>query len=115
VREQIASAHQLLGYEGSCKDIHGHTWRIDAVVCGQQLDEVGLLVDFRLLKQKLKSVTGPLDHVFLNELPLFKGTNPSTENLARYVYRAFAQLCAPLHLKHVQVWESETSSVIYYE
>ena len=115
VRDHIASAHQLHGYDGPCKDMHGHTWKVEAVVCGNNLDGVGLLTDFKVLKAKLKEVLMPLDHVFLNELPVFKDLNPSTENLARHIYRTLSKNCMPLHLKQVQVWESETASVIYYE
>ena len=115
VRDHIASAHQLHGYDGPCKDMHGHTWKVEIVVSGNILDEVGLLADFKILKAKLKQVLMPLDHVVLNELPAFKDINPSTENLARYIYRALSVSCAPLRLKHVQVWESDTASVIYYE
>jgi len=115
VRDHIASAHQLHGYDGPCKDMHGHTWKVEITVCGNTLDEVGLLADFKILKAKLKAVIMPLDHVVLNDLPAFKDLNPSTENLARYIYRTFKPNCAPLSLKQVQVWESDTASVIYYE
>ena len=115
VRDHIASAHQLHGYDGPCKDMHGHTWKIEMVVCGNDLDAVGILVDFKILKAKLKEVIMPLDHVVLNDLPVFKGINPSTENLARHIYRALRTNCAPLSLKHVEVWESDTASVVYYE
>src|SRR5580692_79289 len=115
VRDHIASAHQLHGYDGPCKDMHGHTWKVEMVVCGNTLDGVGLLADFKILKEKLKQVLKPLDHVVLNDLPAFKGINPSTENLARHIYNALSTQCAPLRLKQVQVWESDTASVIYYE
>jgi 6-pyruvoyltetrahydropterin/6-carboxytetrahydropterin synthase len=95
--------------------MHGHTWKVEVVVCGDVLDGVGLLTDFKVLKAKLKEVAMPLDHVVLNDLPAFKGINPSTENLARHIYRALGPKCAPLRLKQVQVWESDTASVIYYE
>ena len=115
VRDHIASAHQLHGYDGPCKDMHGHTWKVEIVVCGDKLDSVGLLADFKVLKARLKEVIMPLDHVVLNDLPAFKDLNPSTENIARYIYRALSAKFVPLHLKHVQVWESDTASVIYYE
>jgi len=115
VRDHIASAHQLHGYDGPCKDMHGHTWKVEMVVCGDTLDKVGLLADFKVLKAKLKQVLMPLDHVVLNDLPAFKDLNPSTENLARHIYRALREHCEPLRLKHVQVWESDTASVIYHE
>jgi 6-pyruvoyltetrahydropterin/6-carboxytetrahydropterin synthase len=115
VRDSIASAHQLHGYDGPCKDMHGHTWKVEVVVCGNNLDEVGLLTDFKVLKARLKEILMPLDHVVLNDLPAFKDLNPSTENLACHIYRSLATKCAPLRLKQVQVWESDTASVIYYE
>jgi len=115
VRDSIASAHQLHGYDGPCKDMHGHTWKVEVVIAGETLDKVGLLIDFKVLKAKLKEVLSPLDHVVLNDLPAFKGINPSTENLARHIYRSYKAHCAPLHLKQVQVWESDNASVIYYE
>ena len=115
VRDHIASAHQLHGYDGPCKDMHGHTWKVDVVVGGDNLDEVGLLTDFKALKAKLKEVLIPLDHVVLNDLPAFKNLNPSTENIARYIFRTLSPQCASLRLKQVQVWESDTASVIYYE
>ena len=115
VRDHISSAHQLHGYDGPCKNMHGHTWKVEIVVGGNTLDGVGLLTDFKTLKAKLAQVLMPLDHVVLNDLPAFKDLNPSTENLARHIYRALSPLCAPLRLKQVQVWESDTASVIYYE
>ena len=115
VRDHIASAHQLHGYDGPCMHMHGHTWQVEMTVCGDTLNEVGLLADFKILKSKLKQVIMPLDHVVLNDLPAFKDLNPSTENLARHIYRALLPTCAPLRLKQVQVWESDTASVIYYE
>ena len=115
VRDHIASAHQLHGYDGPCKDLHGHTWHIEVVVMGETLDKIGLLTDFKILKKELKDIIGPLDHVCLNNVAAFKDLNPSTENLARHIYREFIKVVSPLKLKHVQVWESDTASVIYYE
>ena len=115
VCDHIASAHQLHGYDGPCKNMHGHTWKVEVVVCGNTLDEMGLLADFRIIKAQLKQVLTPLDHAVLNDLPAFKGLNPSTENLARTIYRDLKCNCAPLRIKQVQVWESDTASVIYYE
>ncbi len=115
VRDHIASAHTLHGYDGPCAHLHGHTWKIEATVTGTELDKVGLLVDFKILKKKLKDVLMPLDHVNLNDLPAFSGINPSTENLARHIYQQLKSSVLPLTLKQVEVWESDTASIIYYE
>lgn len=115
VRDHIASAHQLHGYDGPCATMHGHTWKIEITVKGDMLDKIGLLTDFKVLKARLKEVIMPLDHVVLNDHPAFKGINPSTENLARIIYAQMKVKASPLVLKQVQVWESDTASVIYYE
>ena len=111
----IAAAHKLENYDGPCKYLHGHTWKVEVFIESGVLDSIGMVADFKVLKMKLKTVLDPLDHVYLNELPAFKGTNPTTENLAKHIYRQFATSVAPLKLKRVRVWESETSSVVYYE
>ncbi len=113
VKDHIAASHILVGYEGPCSKLHGHTWQVEATVGGNQLDQVGLLADFKTLKGKLKDVLMPLDHAHLNDLPAFAGVNPSTEHLAKYIYTQLAPAVAPLELESVQVWESETASVTY--
>jgi 6-pyruvoyltetrahydropterin/6-carboxytetrahydropterin synthase len=111
----IAAAHFLRGYDGPCKNLHGHTWKMEATIESNQLNEIGLVVDFRDMKKKLKEFLMHLDHVCLNDLPYFKEVNPSTENLAKYVYQEFSKACRPFKLKRVRVWESEGSSITYYE
>lgn len=115
VKSHIASAHFLKGYQGRCKDLHGHTWHIEVVIAGDDLDPIGMVADFAGLKQRLNEFLMPFDHVCLNDLDYFKRNNPTTENIARYTYQNFAKVIAPLKIKRVQVWESETSSVVYYE
>lgn len=111
----IAAAHFLRGYEGPCKNLHGHTWKIEITLLADQLNEIGLVVDFAEVKKKLREFLLSLDHVCLNDLPFFKEVNPSTENLAKYIYRKFSENCQPYHLQRVRVWESESASITYYE
>jgi 6-pyruvoyltetrahydropterin/6-carboxytetrahydropterin synthase len=115
IQGDIASAHYVRGYEGKCKDLHGHTWKIEVTVTGERLNRIGMVEDFAVLKMRLKEFLTGIDHVCLNDLPYFKDVNPTTENLARYVYEHFGQAVAPLKIKEVRVWESESSSVTYYE
>lgn len=111
----IAAAHFLRGYDGPCEDLHGHTWKVQVTVVSEKVNAIGLVVDFRELKDLLKESLSALDHGSLNDLPAFKKDNPSTENLARYIYQEFSKRCQPLKLTKVRVWESDTSSVTYYE
>lgn len=111
----IAAAHFLRGYDGPCKDLHGHTWKIEVTIQSDKLNKIGLVADFKDVKRKLNDFLVHLDHVCLNDLPYFQKVNPSTENLAQYIYREFAKQCRPFKLIKVRVWESENSSITYYE
>ncbi|MBN1869414.1 MAG: 6-carboxytetrahydropterin synthase QueD [Candidatus Omnitrophica bacterium] len=115
IREDIAAAHFIKGHEGKCKNLHGHTWKVEVTVRHDRLDGLGMVADFTVLKKKLQEVLGPIDHACLNELPFFKENNPTTENIAKYVYGQYKDKVKPLGLKEVRVWESETSSVTYYK
>lgn len=115
VKDHIASAHILKGYDGPCAHLHGHTWKIEVTVTGDGLNDIGLLVDFKILKKKLKDVIMPLDHVLLNDLPAFANINPSTENIAKYIYTQLKPQLEGLRLKSVEVFESDTASIVYYE
>ena len=115
IKDHIASAHFLRGYEGRCKDLHGHTWKIEVVIAGNQLDAIGMVADFAVLKKQLKEFLTAIDHVCLNDLPYFKEVNPTTENIAMYIYTHFEKDIDPLKIKTVQVWESDSASVVYYE
>ena len=115
IKDNIASAHYLRGYEGRCKDLHGHTWKVEVVIESKKLDKIGMVVDFVELKKKLKEFLKPIDHVCLNDLAYFKKNNPTTENIAKYIYDNFQEKIKPLKIKYVQVWESDSSSVVYFE
>ena len=115
VRDHIAAAHFLRNYEGKCKNLHGHTWKIAIYIKSHQLNSVGMVVDFIDVKTNLKNFLTHLDHVCLNDLSYFKEVNPTTENLAKYVYVNFSKMISPLRLTKVEVWESDTSSITYTE
>lgn len=115
IKSHIAAAHYLRGYEGPCKELHGHTWKIEVTLQSETLNEIGLVVDFKDVKCKLEKFLKPLDHVCLNDLEFFKVNNPSTENIAKYIFENFGREVVPLKIKQVQVWESDNASVTYYE
>ena len=80
------SAHKLNDYKGICKNLHGHTWRVEVWFKGDSIDKdkIGILVDFNIVK-KLKQ---KLDHKVLNEVINF---NPTAENLTEYIYKYLKQ------------------------
>ncbi|HPS57573.1 MAG TPA: 6-carboxytetrahydropterin synthase QueD [Spirochaetota bacterium] len=118
VEDHFSSAHQLRGYMGRCENIHGHNWRVKLRVTGSRLDNIGLLVDFGILKNKLKEVLSRLDHVNLNDTPPFNSINPSSENIAEHicteVQSAISEEFHDVTVFSVTVWESQTSSCTFY-
>jgi len=113
VEGSFSSAHNLRGYKGKCEDLHGHNWRIEIIIKSKALNEIGIVADFTDLKKKLNAVLEELDHKYLNELACFKKINPTSENIARYLYKKLIPQI-PL-LNSVTVWENATSSATYDE
>lgn len=112
----FSSAHYLREYAGECENLHGHTWRVEVAVAGDKVNNIGLVIDFKELKIKLKEMMDYWDHVCLNDLPEFKDVNPSTENMARFIYQEFKKdLPGNVCMKHARVWESDGASVKYME
>jgi len=111
---EFSSAHNLREcYKGKCEDLHGHNWKVEAVVEREGLDKAGMVFDFKFLKTELKAVLEKLDHKYLNEIAYFQQVNPTSENIAKYIYDSLKQSIP--ELKSVTVWESENSSATYYE
>jgi 6-pyruvoyltetrahydropterin/6-carboxytetrahydropterin synthase len=84
---------------------------------GSQLDSAGLLMDFGVVKSRTKEVLAEIDHKYLNELDAFKDRNPSSENLACYLYERLGAIFngAGVKIQRVNVWESDTSCASYYQ
>lgn len=112
---QFAAAHQLRIFGGKCEKLHGHNWRIEVSLAGNKLNDGGLLIDFREVKEATDGILEELDHSFLNELPQFEGQSPSSENIAAYV---FEKLSSKLNNKRIRVtkvtaWESDSAGASY--
>ena len=116
VIDVFSSAHQLKGYQGKCEELHGHNWKVEVEVEGKKLDSIGLLIDFKELQQIVHTVLGKLDHRFLNDIKAFKGTNPSSELIAKYIYSELKnKLPSQVTLVSITVWESEKACAVYFE
>lgn len=118
VSSQFSSSHQLRNYGGKCEELHGHNFTVQAEVEGTRLQpDTGILIDFKVLKAKLSRVIEPLDHTHLNELPQFSALNPSSENLARHIYRELDKTLQDtgVRVRKVSVSEKESSTAVYME
>ena len=117
VEGAFEAAHRVVDYPGKCDRLHGHNWVVEAVFRGQDLDALGILIDFKTAKQALSAVLDDFDHAYLNELPPFcMGVNPTAENLARIIFERLAaceEIGDAAMLSALTVWESPKSSVTY--
>ncbi len=120
VEAGFSSGHYLRNYRGKCENPHGHNYKVFVTLSGAELDEAGLLLHFKLLKQVMRPVVDRLDHQMINDIEPFTTLNPSAENLARYFYQqTAAQLDAMtegrVRVKDCTLYETDTSFARYYE
>lgn len=117
VISQFAAAHHLRGYEGDCERLHGHNWKVEVCVIGEKLGSNGLVIDFKVVKEATKKVLDKLDHEFLNELEPFKTLNPSSENIARYIFKSLTKdlNSEDVTVSKVTTWESDYACATYME
>ena len=113
VESNFSSAHNLRQYKGKCESLHGHNWKIEATAESVTLDKTGMVMDFKLIKSELSNILEKLDHKYLNKIKPFDKINPTSENIARFIYEALKKKIAGL--KSITVWENPTSSATYYE
>ncbi len=117
IESKFSAAHQLRGYQGACERLHGHNWRVTVAVTAERLNEQGLAVDFQELRKALWEVLDQLEHTFLNDIFPFTQINPSSENLAKWIYDNVTKKIndGDLEVSSVTVWESDTASASYFE
>lgn len=128
------SAHFLAGYNGKCKNIHGHRWTIKLEILGKSLEEVGhlrgMLIDFGDLKKELKDLADYFDHSLIIEKNTLKENTlnalkdedfriievdfrPTAENFSKYFYTYFKN--QGLNVKKVVVYETPNNCATYSE
>ena len=124
VEKSFAAGHALRGYKGKCENVHGHNYKVRVTLQGPELGSIGLLFDFKDLKDAIHSTVRKLDHQFLNDLAPFDAVNPSAENLAKYFFDEITSVLgengaksnpsAPCAVKQVTVWETDTTTASYF-
>ncbi len=120
VEAGFSSGHYLRNYRGKCENPHGHNYKVFVTLQGAELDEAGLLLDFKILKQVLRPTVEYLDHQMINDLKPFDEVNPSAENLAKYFFDNTATQLDELtngrvKVKDCTLYETDTSFARYYE
>jgi len=115
VTGHFAAAHRLREFGGKCEGLHGHNWQVEIAVTADDTGPSGVVIDFARLKEALGQVLEALDHKDLNEHPCFASRNPSSEELARYIYNELKGKVSPARMSRVTVWESHEAAATYLE
>ena len=115
IKKSFSAAHILKEIGGKCEELHGHNFTVEVTVAAPSLNSEDLLIDFRVLKGWTNEILDGLDHKYLNEIDCFREMNPSSEQVARYIYDRLVEKVTPLNLSltRVTVWESENARVSY--
>lgn len=113
----FASAHSLRNYPGACRNLHGHNWKVEVEVIATALDEIGMGIDFKVIKKATAEVANRLDHTYLNDIHPFTEINPTAENIAAYFYSQLSTLLngPNVRISAVSLWETERACVRYTE
>jgi 6-pyruvoyltetrahydropterin/6-carboxytetrahydropterin synthase len=117
IETHFSAAHALRGYPGDCARLHGHNWIVRVFVRCRELDDIGIGIDFRVVKEHVREVLGELDHCNINEIGPFREQNPSSENIARHLYRELGRRInsETATVSKIQVSETPNAGAFYWE
>ena len=111
----ISATHRVREHQGGCERIHGHNWKIIVTVGSEMLNEMGMVIDFKDLKHSMHKIIMPMDHNDINDYSPFDKINPTSENLAKFI---FDEMSKELNdnrkrIVEVKVYETDTSMATY--
>jgi len=112
---EFSAAHNLRNFRGKCEALHGHNWKVEVVLSGKNLDDSGVVLDFAEVKAATSEIMSEIDHRYLNELPFFVENNPSSENIARYIFHRLQEKMDNdrVRIRRVTAWESQDACASY--
>ena len=117
IKTDFSAGHNMREYPVNCEKPHGHNWNVEVTVRATELDELGMGIDFRTIKNAVEKVMDDLDHCDLNEHQAFQKINPSSENIAVYIYDSLKDVLRSkrYQMYSVMVGETANSGVLYRE
>jgi len=112
---EFSAAHNLRNFRGKCEALHGHNWKVEVVLSGKNLDDSGVVLDFAEVKGATNEIMSEIDHRYLNDLPFFMENNPSSENIARYIFHRLREKIDNdrVRIMRVTAWESQDACASY--
>jgi len=116
IQTSISAAHYLKDYNGNCSLMHGHNWKIQVEVKSDQVDKVGMVIDFKDIKEITWKVAGKYDHQVFNQIPPFDTQNPTAENISKHFYEEITKLLPEgIKMDRIKLWETDNYSIEYFE
>lgn len=120
VEAEFSAGHYLRNYRGKCENPHGHNYKVRITLRGRELDQAGLLLDFKQLKHVMRPVIDRLDHQMINDIAPFTERNPSAENLAHYFFdetnlQLRQMTDGRVSVKDCTIYETDSTTATYYE
>ena len=112
---EFSAAHNLRNFRGKCEALHGHNWKVEVVLSGKNLDDSGVVLDFAEVKAATSEIMSEIDHRYLSDLPFFMENNPSSENIARYIFHRLQEKIDNdrVRIRRVTAWESQDACASY--
>jgi len=113
VRAGFEAAHHLTSYRGAPEPVHGHSWRVEAVLAADRLDDEGMAYDFVEVRRALQELAAAFDHGDINTVPPFDRLSPTTERIAVWFHDRLRERLPAAPLVEVTVWEGPDCSATY--
>lgn len=113
VQARFEAAHRLTSYKGSPEPVHGHSWRVEAMLRTAELDREGMAYDFVEVRRALLDLAALFDHRDINSVPPFDQRSPTTERIAAWFFDQLGARLPGAPLVEVTVWEGPDCSATY--
>jgi len=110
---RFEAAHHLTSYKGSPEPVHGHSWRVEAVLETGELGPEGMAYDFVEVRGALGELAARLDHRHVNTVPPFDRVSPTTERIAAWFFDGLKERLPGAPLAEVTLWEGPDCSATY--
>jgi 6-pyruvoyltetrahydropterin/6-carboxytetrahydropterin synthase len=111
---RFEAAHHLTSYKGAAEPVHGHSWRVEAVLRTGRLDGEGMAFDFVEVRTALRELAARLDHRDVNTVPPFDRLSPTTERIAVWFFEELSARLPAAPLAELTVWEGPDCSATYH-
>ena len=115
VTARFEAAHNLLDYPGGPEPLHGHSYKVEAVLESKDLQQYDLAVDFTVVQKALDGIASEFDYKYINDHSWFARRNTTAENLARYFAERLESsgVLGWTKVAEVTVWEGPRNRATY--